>query len=143
MSTPRRKRRAAPPATVGLTLDAGALIALERRVRGVAILVRDALMRGEVRVPGGALGQVWRDGRTQAVLAALLSHPASRTVAIDETTAKAAGVLCGRAGTKDVVDASVVICALLNGDRVLTSDPGDLIRLAPDLRVVDVSTLDP
>lgn len=140
--TPRRRTRTAPPPALGgLTLDAGALIALERRVRGVTILVRDALMTGEVRVPLGALGQVWRDGSSQAVLAALLRHPGSRTVPIDETTAKAAGVLCGRTGTKDVVDASVAICALLHGDRILTSDPGDLTRLAPGVRVVDVSTM--
>ena len=141
MSARRGKSKRPDPSAVGLTLDAGALIALERRVRGVAVLVRRALATGEVRIPGAALGQVWRDGSRQAVLAALLSHPGSRTVPVDESTAKAAGVLCGRAGTKDVVDASVVVCALLHGDDVLTSDPDDLVRLAADLRVIDVSTL--
>ena len=140
--SPRRVSSKRPaPTSVGLTLDAGALIALERRDRGVAILVRNALTTGEVRIPAAVLGQVWRDGRRQAVLAGLLNHQGSRTVPVDETTAKAAGILCGRTGTKDVVDASVVVCALLHGDTVLTSDPDDLRRLAPDLRVVDVSPL--
>jgi len=38
-------------------------------------------------------------------------------------------VLLGMAGTSDPVDATVVLLAS-PGDRILTSDPGDLTRLA-------------
>ena len=44
--------------------------------------------------------------------------------------ARAAGALCARAQTADLIDASVVIGALLRNDLVLTSDAGDLERLA-------------
>ena len=44
-------------------------------------------------------------------------------------TAKAAGVLCGKAGTPDVVDAVVVTVALAYGAIVFTTDPGDNIHL--------------
>jgi tagatose-1,6-bisphosphate aldolase len=57
-------------------------------------------------------------------------------VPLDEPTAKAAGVLCGRAETADVVDASVVIAARLLGQPVLTSDADDLRRLDKQLRIV-------
>jgi DNA-binding transcriptional MocR family regulator len=40
-----------------------------------------------------------------------------------------AGVLLATAGTPDAVDATVVLLAA-PGDRILTSDPGDVARLA-------------
>jgi hypothetical protein len=43
--------------------------------------------------------------------------------------ARAIGELLERARTADVVDASLVELAAA-GDRILTSDPGDLLRLA-------------
>jgi hypothetical protein len=50
-------------------------------------------------------------------------------------TAKAAGVLCGRAGTRDVVDAVVVTVALAYGAIVFTSDPGDIAHLGATAEV--------
>jgi hypothetical protein len=44
-------------------------------------------------------------------------------------TAKAAGVLCGKAGTRDVVDAVVVTVAPAYGAIVFTSDPADITHL--------------
>lgn len=49
---------------------------------------------------------------------------------LDEFFAKEAGALCGRSGTADVVDATVVVSAARRNDDVLTSDPADLARLA-------------
>jgi hypothetical protein len=46
------------------------------------------------------------------------------------------GVVCGRAGTTDVVDASVVVCARQRGHQVVTGDPGDLLSIDPDLAVI-------
>jgi hypothetical protein len=43
--------------------------------------------------------------------------------------ARQAGVLCGRAGTSDVVDASVVVLAHQLRASVLTRDAGDVERL--------------
>jgi hypothetical protein len=54
---------------------------------------------------------------------------------LNEPLAKAAGVLCGRSGTADVVDASVVLVAQRRKALVVTSDPADLRRLDPDLEV--------
>jgi hypothetical protein len=80
-----------------------------------------------VRKPDVAEGQVWRDraGR-QAVLARLLR--AVEVCAVDERAGRDAGVLLGRAGTSDVVDATVALLAR-PGDRILTSDPDDITRL--------------
>lgn len=49
--------------------------------------------------------------------------------------ARAAGGLCGATGTRDVIDASVVIVARATRDDVLTGDPDDLLALDPTLRV--------
>jgi hypothetical protein len=60
---------------------------------------------------------------------------------IDAQLARTAGELCGEAGTSDAVDALVVASAARRGDRILTSDPGDLARLADhvaDVRVIPI-----
>jgi hypothetical protein len=48
--------------------------------------------------------------------------------AVDIELARQAGVLLGRAGTGDPVDATVVAVASV-GDRIITSDPHDIGRL--------------
>lgn len=113
-----------------VVLDAGALIAVERGSRRIAALL-DAVARsgGTVLVPAGALAQVWRDGARQARLGRFLRVVAVVVVPLDEQTARAAGALCGRTGTSDVVDASVALAAARNGCAVVTSDPDDLRRL--------------
>ena len=130
MGAPRVVRRR-------LTLDAGALIAYERGDQAVCRTIQRALDEGtDVRVPAGALGQVWRDGRRQARLVRLLRLDDVTVSDLDEVAAKASGELCGRTATSDVIDASVVVCALAQGGRtVLTSDPADISRLDPRLDV--------
>jgi tagatose-1,6-bisphosphate aldolase len=49
-----------------------------------------------------------------------------------------AGVLCGRAGTSDVIDASVILCAREREHQIVTSDPQDLKRLDAQLSVIVV-----
>lgn len=124
----------------GVTLDTGALIALERGGgRITALLERISGEPGAtVNVPAGVLGQAWRDGRHQARLARLLSAPETNVVELDELTARAVGVLLGRTGTSDVVDASVAICARECHQAVVSSDPDDLHRLAPGLLVIAI-----
>lgn len=118
----------------GLTFDTGALIAVERGDERIVALIRAARRSGlEIAVPAGALAQAWRDGRRQARLAGLLRVRAGapQVVALDARAARSAGELCGRSGTADVIDASVLLCALARGDRIVTSDPGDMRRLDP------------
>jgi hypothetical protein len=122
---------------VGLTLDAGALIAFERNDRQVTALIKRARERGEkLAAPAGVVGQVWRDGRRQVRLARLLGSEAVEIVALDDLGARTAGQLCGRAGTSDVIDATVVLCARTRGRRVLTSDPDDLRALEPQIALI-------
>jgi hypothetical protein len=46
--------------------------------------------------------------------------------------------LLAQTGTSDIVDAHVVICAQAAGYAVITSDPLDLRRLDPKLRLITV-----
>jgi hypothetical protein len=99
-------------------------------------LVRQALRQGaRLIVPAAVLGQVWRDGGRQVVLRALLSGPTTEVPPLDRVLAEAAGVLCGRTKTSDVVDASVVLVARTTGAPVISSDEGDLHHLDPALTV--------
>ena len=115
-----------------VVLDAGALIAFERGDARMRELVRAAL-KASVRlvIPAGVLGQVWRASPRQAPLRALVKGPTTAIPALDQVLAEAAGVLCGRAGTSDVVDASVVLVARREHAVVVTSDASDLQRLDP------------
>lgn len=127
----------------GLTLDAGALIAADKDDRRFWAFWTEALRRDiELVVPATALAQVWR-GPKSARQALVLK--ACEVEALDEPRAKATGVLCGRAGTSDVVDAHVVAGACARGDDVLTTDPDDLERLAQHVdrppRIIDIKRL--
>lgn len=120
--------------TVTVVLDSGALIAFERADARLRALVREALRtKARLVVPAGVMGQVWRGGGRQVALRGLLHGPTTEVPPLDRVLAEAAGVLCGRAGTSDVIDASVVLTARRLDARVLTSDPEDLLRLDPTL----------
>ncbi|MGH8930313.1 MAG: PIN domain-containing protein [Egibacteraceae bacterium] len=121
----------------GLTLDTGALIAIERADRRMQALLDEAgAIDASIAVPAGVIAQAWRGSARQARLARFLALPTVTAVALDEPEARAAGVLCGRASSDDVVDASVVICARSRGHAVVTSDPRDLAALDSKLRLV-------
>lgn len=124
----------------GLTLDAGALIAVERGDRRLRVLLDETERAGwPIAVPVGPLAQVWRDGARQVGLARFL-NAADRVEIVewDAATARASGVLCGRTGTSDVVDASVVLCARERDHHVVTSDPKDFVVLDAQLPVIVV-----
>jgi hypothetical protein len=111
-----------------LVLDAGAFVAVDRGDRTMLARLRMAQRGGlELRTTGVVISQVWRDptGR-QANLARLLRSVDVR--AVDEQLGREAGVLLGRAGTRDAVDASVVAISR-TGDRILTSDGDDIAPL--------------
>lgn len=120
-------------------LDTGALIGFERNDRHVVAIVARALEHHDpLLVPAGVVAQAWRDGKRQARLARLLGAPICQVLSLDDRQARAAGQLCGTAGTSDVVDASVVIAARDRRASVVTSDPDDLRRLDPRLDIFPV-----
>ena len=123
----------------GLTLDTGALIALQRgdeRVR--ALLARASEHGWPIAVPAGVIAQAWRGGPRQARVARLLGDPAVETVPLDGLTARAIGVLVGRCGHSDIVDVSVALCAAERGHVVVTSDPDDLNTVDEKLTLIQV-----
>ncbi len=113
---------------MSLILDAGAFIAIERRDRAATrMLHREELDGRSPLTHGGVIGQVWRRGSgRQAILARLL--PTLTVVPLDEELGQRAGVLLARTGTRDVIDAAIVLLAK-DGDWILTSDPDDLAPL--------------
>jgi len=115
----------------GITYDAGALVAAERNDRTLWALHRRALERGlRPTVPAGVLAQVWRGG-PQAELSRLLKG--CRVEDLDEMRSRAAGQACGRSGTSDVIDATVVVGSIARGDLVITTDTDDIKRVASAL----------
>jgi predicted nucleic acid-binding protein len=124
---------------VGITLDAGGLIALDRDDRRVIVLLaRAAEAKGRITVPATALAQAIRRPERQARLARLIRQPTTDVVALDRVDATNVGRLLAASGTADIADAHVVVCARRSGQRIVTSDPDDLRRLDPDLEVVTV-----
>lgn len=95
-----------------MTLDTGALVALERgapRVR--ALLQRAADNQIPLSVPAGVVAQAWRGGPPQARVARLLGDPSVDVAPLDGTVARAVGLLCGRSGHSDIVDVHVAMSA--------------------------------
>jgi hypothetical protein len=123
---------------VSLVLDAGALLAIDRRNRRVGALLRVAYQeRIGVRTSPAAVAQVWRHGAHQTQLARTLAGVAAPP--LDLATGKRLGLLLGATDSCDVVDAHVA-SLVRAGDRVLTSDPEDLRRLL-DALAVDASVV--
>jgi len=126
-------------ATTGITLDTGALIALDRGNKRMIALLQRALAQGfAFRVPSGVLGQGWRDGRVQVTLGRFLRSEEVEIVPLDEQLARACGELCGATNTSDIIDASVVILARERQDHIVTSDPHDLRRLDPAAPIIAI-----
>jgi hypothetical protein len=112
-----------------LILDAGALVAVDREDRAMIARLRVSQRHGlELRTNAMVVAQVWRDryGR-QVSLARLLKAVDVR--AVSQRDGRDAGVLQAAATTADAIDATVVLLAA-PGDRILTSDPGDITLLA-------------
>lgn len=114
---------------MNLILDAGALVALERGDRDVWRRVRKAKASGLPPIThGGVIAQVWRGGSgRQARLAIALAG--IEVHGLDDELGRATGVLLGRAGTSDAIDAALVVIAF-DDDRVITSDAMDIKHLA-------------
>jgi len=112
-----------------LVLDAGALLAVEQNDRSMLARLRAAQGQGlELRTHPFVVAQVWRDSRGRQVNLARLLH-AVDIVTVEDQLGRKCGVLLGKAGMSDPIDAAVVLIAE-SGDRIVTSDPDDIRRLA-------------
>jgi predicted nucleic acid-binding protein len=125
-----------------LTLDTGALIALERRRPRMVRALATARERGRrVTVPAVVVAEWWR-GQSRPV-ASLLEGVVVEPVS--EALARIAGVALAHTGGSNAVDAIVMASAAQRGDVVYTSDLGDLEVLRahfPDVRLFSASAPD-
>jgi len=112
-----------------LILDAGALVAVDRDDRAMIARLRVSQQHGlELRSNAMVVAQVWRGRHGRQVnLARVLRAVDVR--AVSQQDGRDAGVLLAAAGTADGIDATVVLLAG-PGDRIVTSDPGDITVLA-------------
>ena len=109
--------------------DAGALIAIDNDDRRMWARHKLAVDEGrDIHVPAVVVAQAWRDGSRQVRLGQVLAGCRVDPVGLDAS--KAVGVLCGRAGTSDVVDTTVVVMAVALRAIIWTSDPRDITALA-------------
>jgi predicted nucleic acid-binding protein len=117
---------------IGLTLDAGALIAMEKGNARVAGLIHRSISEGlTVSVPTVVIAQVWRGGPRQALLAGFLARAKLDIVGYGLEDAKAVGRRIAECGHTDVVDVFTVLHANAHGHAVVTSDPEDIGRIGP------------
>lgn len=118
----------------GYTLDAGALIGVDRGDRRMAFLIGRAFERQAVlTIPATALAQVVRSPGRQVQLMRLVRHRRVSIVPLDGEASLKVGRMLAQSGTADIADAHVVVCAQQAQQPVITSDPADLRRLDPAL----------
>jgi predicted nucleic acid-binding protein len=109
-----------------ITLDTGALVAIERRRRPMLAFMTEALGRGlRITVPTCVIGEWWRGQRGPAarILDAVIVEPLTLVLA------KLAGEAMAIVRGASLVDAVVVASAAQRGDLVLTGDMEDLSRI--------------
>lgn len=120
-------------------LDAGALVAVERRNQKIAALIQIASRhRIEMILPSAVLAQVWRDGARQSLLSKTLHNPIMAEAPLNHSDAKRVGELLRASGTTDVIDAHVAVLAGQLRAPVITSDPDDISKLNPNLELIRV-----
>jgi hypothetical protein len=123
-----------------IVYDAGVLIAADRNKREVWAEHRVLLESGIVpRVPAPVVAQASRSPK-QAQMRRLLRG--CDVVPFDLSAAHAAGALLGKARTKDVVDAAVVVVATQYRADIKSDDVEDietlLVAARVKLKIVDV-----
>ncbi len=113
---------------MALLLDAGGLIGYDRRNTTVIAFIETAQRRQvPIRTTSGVVAQVWRNGADQARLARLLRGVDEQEITVARS--RSIGRLLAASAAADVIDASLIDIAL-DGDEILTSDPGDISNLA-------------
>jgi predicted nucleic acid-binding protein len=111
---------------MGITLDTGALIALERRSSRMAKVIHEATAeRIVITVPAAVVSEWWRGSSRarEGILAMFDIEPLS------ERLAKLTGEALAAVRGATVIDAMVMASAALRGDVVYTSDQAGLVRL--------------
>jgi predicted nucleic acid-binding protein len=124
--------------TGGLTLDSGALLALDHPGKAIIMQARldEARRRGgSLCIPVGTIAQAWRSSR-QVRLARLLRARDIDIALMTANVARSVGLLCAQSGHADVIDVHVALCARERGHAVVTSDPDDIARVDPGLAVI-------
>ena len=91
-----------------------------------------------VTLPATALAQAMRNPARQARLSRLIRQPNADLIPLNGPDATAVGLLLARTATADIADAHVVLCAQRTGQVVVTSDPADIRRLDPELRLLAI-----
>jgi hypothetical protein len=127
-------------AVAGLTLDTGALLALDHPGKAIVMQARlDETLRrgGTVCVPAGTIAQAWRSS-PQVRLARLLKSRDIDIAVMTPNVARSVGLLCARSGHADVIDVHVALCARERRHAVATSDPDDMLRIDHALPVIKV-----
>lgn len=116
-----------------IVYDTGALLSAERRNPDF-IALHDELTSARVRplVPVVVLAQAWRGGPQHQISRVLKGCD---ILPDDERAGRAVGVACAASGTADVVDAIVIVTAVRHQAAIVTSDPGDLTRIASAIGV--------
>lgn len=116
-----------------IVYDTGALLAAERG-NADFLALHDEVTRARIRpvVPVVVLAQAWRGGPQHQISRVLKGCD---ILPDDQRAGRAAGVACAASGTADVVDAIVIVTAVQNQAPVVTSDPGDLARIADAIGV--------
>jgi predicted nucleic acid-binding protein len=111
----------------GLTLDTGALIALERRdLRVIALVTAARKQQRAITVPAPVVVEWWR-GQRGPVARLLESFDVEP---LDDELAHVAGMALSHASKgPSVTDAVVMASAAVRGDTVLTGDIEDLTKL--------------
>jgi len=123
----------------GVTFDAGGLIALDRDDRRIIALIARAQELGSpITIPATALAQAVRNPSRQARLMRFIRQVNVTVQDLDAALSAAVGMLLAKSRTADIVDAHVVLCALRADQSVVTSDPNDILRLAPEINLVRV-----
>jgi predicted nucleic acid-binding protein len=116
----------AEASAIGVVLDAGPFIALERRNAVMVALVRRFLATSTPLVTSaGVVAQVWRGGEKRQVPVAHLLRRVE-VVDLDRSVARLLGRMLGLSGTADPIDAHVAFLARQRAWPVLTSDVADL-----------------
>jgi len=96
----------------------------EARRRGAAICI-----------PVGVVAQAWR-GPRQVRLARLIKSPDIDIAIMPLSVARTVGPICATTGHADVVDVHVALCARDRRHAVVTSDPDDIARIDPTVKLI-------
>jgi predicted nucleic acid-binding protein len=113
----------------GLTLDTGALIALEKNRKGMVEIVRAATADGvRIIVPANVLAEWWRGRSDRREYVLGMFEVKDVDAKIGKLAGEALAWLDGDVNDKVTIDATVMATAALYGPSLLTGDRDDMDR---------------